>query len=114
MGSLIRMRKSRILGISALGAVALLVIGLIFFRPYASPEAAACALRFMEALQEGRIDEAYALTDRGADVGKDIKSFAAKEDVVFVSASRHPFSLAGASPMQSRGWSVSFFEVHAE
>jgi hypothetical protein len=80
----------------------MLAFSFFFFRPYAPPEAIAVASRFIEDLQNDRIDDAYKLTDRGADIGKDERAFAANEDVVSLSSSRHPVFLERAGPATSR------------
>ncbi len=96
----IRMRKVVVLLLSALGLTAMLA--LFLFHPYVPAEATALATRFVEDLQDGRIDDAYALTDRGADVGENVHAFAANEDVVALSSSRHPVTLVGVRPTMSR------------
>ena len=96
------MRKPAVFLLTAIGMAAILALALFLFRPFAPPEAIRLAFRFIEDLQDGRIDDAYELTDRGSDVGTDVRVFAANQDVVFLSSSRHSVSLAGARPVQSR------------
>ncbi len=144
------MRRSRV-PVFALGILAILALAFVFLLPSAPPEAVARAFRFIEALQAGRIGDAYSLTDHGADVGKNFQVFAANEDVAFLKSTRHPVTLEWASPRQSPaqciarllrgrradpeilytnfyvgapflvrlrherdGWTVTYFEVHAE
>jgi hypothetical protein len=87
--------------LSSLGLAVVLVFAFLFFRPSAPVEAVSLAFRFIADLQDGRIDDAYKLTDRGGDVGTDVRVFAAKEDVIYLMSSRHPISLAWVRPLQS-------------
>lgn len=87
---------------AALAAAAILGLALFLFRPFGPPEAAGLAFRFVADLQNGRIDDAYQLTDKGGDVGTDLRVFAANEDVVFLRSSRHSVSLVSVRPAQSR------------
>jgi|GEM_PF-2738397 len=96
------MRKPVVLLLSAIGMATILALALFFFRPSAPPEAIGLAFHFIADLQEDRIDDAYKLTDQGGDVGTDVRTFAANEDVVFLSSSRHPVTLTGVRPLQSR------------
>jgi hypothetical protein len=137
--------------LSAVGLAIILVLALFFFCPFAPPEPMALAFRFIADLQNGRIDDAYKLTDQGSDVGTNVRVFGANEDVVFLVSSKHPVFLEWVHPTQSRaqrivriirrvqvdpdvlyvnfyvglpflvrlqhtrrGWTVSYFEVHAE
>ena len=84
-----------------MSVAAILVFAFFFFRPSAPPGAVDLASRFVADLQDNRVDDAYALTDHGADVGTDLRRFAANEDVVFLSSSRHTVSLSWVRPLQS-------------
>jgi len=83
---------------SAIGTAAILALALFFFCPSAPPEAIGLAFRFIADLQNGRIEDAYKLTDQGSDVGTDVRVFAANEDVVFLMSSKHPVLLESARP----------------
>jgi len=96
------MRKPVVLFLSAIGMATILALALFLFRPSAPPGAIGLAFRFIADLQENRIDDAYKLTDQGGDVGTDVRMFAANEDVVYLSSSRHPVSLSWVRPVQSR------------
>ena len=96
------MRRRRVLWMSIVGLVAIFAMILFFFSPSALRGAVSQAFRFIGALQEGRIHDAYAMTDRGSDVGRSLSAFAANSDIVFLSARRHQASLASVSPSQSR------------
>lgn len=96
------MRRPVVLLLLAIGIATILALALFFFRPSAPLEAIELAYRFIADLQENRIDDAYKLTDQGGDVGTDLRTFAANEDIVFLSSSRHPVSLSWVGPVQSR------------
>lgn len=87
---------------AAAATAAILALALFFFRPSGPPEAMGLAFRFVADLQNGRIEDAYQLTDQGGDVGTDVRAFAANEDVVFLASSRHSVSLVSVRPAQSR------------
>jgi hypothetical protein len=97
-----RAGKLPVLASSAMGLAAIFAIVLFLFLPYVPRGALGLAYRFVGDLREGRIGEAYELTDKGADVGKDVRAFAGNEDVVFLSSSRHPVTLEWAKPERSR------------
>lgn len=96
------MRTRRVVCLSIVGLVALLAITLFFVMPSAPWDAVSQASRFIAALREGRINDAYAVTDRGGDVGRSLSAFAANRDVVFLSSRPHQAFLASVSPTQSR------------
>jgi hypothetical protein len=85
----------------------ILALVLFFFRPSAPPEAMALAFRFVADLQDGRIDNAYKLTDQGSDVGTNVRVFSANEDIVFLVSSKHPVSLEWVRPTQSRAQRIA-------
>lgn len=88
--------------LSAVGMATILALALFFFRPSAPHEAMGLAFRFVADLQNGRINDAYKLTDQGSDVGTNVRVFAANEDVVFLVSSKHPVSVESVRPTQSR------------
>jgi hypothetical protein len=99
--------KPQVLIVSALTLVAILTLVWVFFHPCAPAGAIAVASRFIEDVQDGRIGDAYQLTDKGADVGKNVRVFAANEDVVALLASRKPILLEYIRPMMSRAQRMS-------
>jgi hypothetical protein len=97
-----RVGKPPILASSAMALAAILALALFLFLPYVPRGAIGLAYRFVGDLREGRTGDAYELTDKGFDVGKDVRAFAANEDVVYLSSSRHPARMEWAKPAQSR------------
>lgn len=93
--------------LSAMGTATILAVAIFSFRPSASPEAIGLAFRFIADLRENRIGDAYELTDHGGDVGTDVRTFAAKADIVFLTSSRHPVSLSWVRPQQSRAQRIA-------
>jgi hypothetical protein len=96
-----------VLLLSAVSSAVIVALAFFFLYPFAPPEAMSLASRFIADLQNGRINDAYELTDRGGDVGTNVLVFAANEDVLFLSSSRYPISLEWVRPMQSRAQRIA-------